>query len=329
MPVSVTSTSQRAVAVASPRAITEPPRGVNLSAFETRLSSTCRSRPASASSGSAAVDVEAELDPVLGGGRQGVLDGRGGQLGEVGRREPELEPARPRSPRRGGGPRRCALQAVVAAADDLDVLAAGGAELVLLVAEQLEEARDRGERRAQLVRDRGDERVAQALEAPVGGHLAQRPDPSDDGSVLSGDRRRVAAEDAAALGELELVLARGEIACQLLHPLAEARRLGRPVGEREQPLGDRAVQGQAELEREALQRGVREDEVAGHVGEADAVDRRVEQCPLQRARRLQLERVRRDAARGEPGGDADADERHEPETKASGSSGADQLDGGE
>ncbi len=104
-----------------------------------------------------------------------------------------------------------------------------------------------------------DEGVAQALEPSVGSHLAQRPDPSDDGSVLAGDRRRVAAEHATALGELELVLARGEIASQRVHPLAEARRLGRPVGEREQPLGDGAVQGEAELEGEALQRRVRQD----------------------------------------------------------------------
>ena len=168
------------------------------------------------------------------------------------------------------------------------------------------------ERGAQLVRDRGDECVAQTLEAPVGGHLAQRPDPPVHHSVLSPDRRRVAAEHAPALGELELVLARDGVAADLLHSFPVACRLGRPVGEREQAFRDRAVQGQAELECVLLQRSVGEQDVAGHVGEADAVDRRVEQRPLERARRLQLERVRGDAAGGEAGGDSDADEGHEP-----------------
>jgi hypothetical protein len=119
---------------------------------------------------------------------------------------------------------------------------------MLLVCKQFEEARDRGQRCAQLVRDRSDERVPQPLEAPVGGHLAQRPDPPDHGSVLPRDRRRIAAEHTPAVRELEFVLARDRVAADLLHPLAVARRLRRPVGEGEQPLRDGAVQGKLELE---------------------------------------------------------------------------------
>ena len=61
----------------------------------------------------AALDVEAELDPALSGHGQGVLDGRGRQLGEVGRREPELEQLRldlrdqEEVARRCGGGGRC------------------------------------------------------------------------------------------------------------------------------------------------------------------------------------------------------------------------------
>ena len=60
-----------------------------------------------------------------------------------------------------------------------------------------------------------------------------------------------------------------------------------------------------------MQGRVRQDDVAGRIGEADAVDRRVEQRPLQRAGRLQLARVRRDSAGRETGGHAEADERQE------------------
>ena len=91
------------------------------------------------------------------------------------------------------------------------------------------------------MRDSGHESVTEALEAVVGRHLAQRPDPADDDSVGPGHRRRVAAEDAAAFRELELVLALCKISSQLVHALLEARGLGRPVGEREEPLGHGAV----------------------------------------------------------------------------------------
>src|SRR5207253_8922013 len=89
-----------------------------------------------------------------------------------------------------------ALQAAGAAPDHAQVRAARRTETLLLVAEHLEEARHRGEWRAQLMRDRRHERVAQAVEVPVGGHLPERPDPANDGSIRSSDRRGVATEDA-------------------------------------------------------------------------------------------------------------------------------------
>src|SRR5204863_4156627 len=70
-----------------------------------------------------------------------------------------------------------ALQAHRATAGGAEVGASRQPEAVLFVAEQLEEAGDRRERRAQLVRDSGEERVAEPLEAAVGRHLLQGPDP--------------------------------------------------------------------------------------------------------------------------------------------------------
>ena len=158
------------------------------------------------------------------------------------------------------------------------------------------------------MRDRGHERVAQPLEAAVGRHFAQRPDAADEGPVGPCNRGRAAAEDAAGLAQLEFVLAGGVIVRELAHPFAEAIRLGRPVREREQALGHGAVRREAELHGDPLERGVREEHAPRGVGETDPVERRVEQRFLYRARRLQLERVGRDPARGEAGGDTHADE---------------------
>ena len=181
-------------------------------------------------------------------------------------------------------------------------------EAVLLVAQQLEEAGDRGERRSQLVGDRGHEGVAQPLEAAVGRHLAQRPDPADEGSVGPGTgvvepRKTRPVSLSSNSSSLAVVIVR-----ELAHPFAEATRLGRPVGEREQSLGHGAVRRQPELQRDLLERRVCEEQPSGSVGEADAVERRVEQCPLHRARLLQLERIGRNATRGVAGGEADSDE---------------------
>ena len=82
----------------------------------------------------------------------------------------------------------------------------------------------------------------------------------------------------------------------VLHAPPVALGLRHPVGDRKQPLRHGAVHGHAELHAEPSQWSVRDQDVSVRVGEADAVDRRVEQCLLQRARRLQLECVRRDAA---------------------------------
>src|SRR4029077_20609598 len=92
----------------------------------------------------AAFDVEAELDPVLCGSGAGILHRRGRQLGEVGRRGPKLEPLS-LDLRNQEEVLDDAAETIVAATDDVDVSAACRAELMLLVCEQLEEARDRGE----------------------------------------------------------------------------------------------------------------------------------------------------------------------------------------
>ena len=176
------------------------------------------------------------------------------------------------------------IQPLGAPANHVEVLAASLVEPFLLVLHHLEEARDRRERRAELVRHRGDERVAHPVELPVRGDLSQCPDASAETAVRAGNRCRIATEHSAGVGHLELVdrCIAGRVP-ELEHPGPVALRLDDRVGDREEPLGHRANMRHSELDRQSPQRLVRDEDRAVRVSEADSVQRRVDERRLERS----------------------------------------------
>ena len=76
----------------------------------------------------------------------------------------------------------------------------------LLVEEDLGEPEDPGQRRAQLVGDGRDQILARAFGRPLGRHLAQHEDATDDRSEGVAHGRGVALQDPAGPHQLELVL---------------------------------------------------------------------------------------------------------------------------
>jgi len=161
-----------------------------------------------------------------------------------------------------------------------------------------------------LVREGRDKRIAHAVELAVGRHLPQRPDASDEQAVRAVHRRGVAAEAAAGAGELELVARLGFDGCrELLHPLPVPLGLRQPLGDRKQPLGDGAVLRHAELDAQAPHRRVRDEELSVGIGEADAVEGRVDERGLQRREGALRPFARAQSLSDEAGADAQDDER--------------------
>ncbi len=225
---------------------------------------------------------DVDRDVLLGCGRTHGLGRARREVDHVDRRERAARSASPRSAPRAADPRRARAAGSCSCRITSRYWRPGRAEARLLVLHHLEEARDRGERRAQLVRHRRDERVAHPVELAVGRHLAQRPHPALEAAGRLRDGARVPAEDAARACDLELVgrgLAR--LVRELEHALAVALRLGDRVREREQALGNGAVIRHPELADELPKRPVRDEDVPVRVREADAVERRVDQRGLQ------------------------------------------------
>ena len=148
----------------------------------------------------------------------------------------------------------------------------------VVVHQQLREAEHARERRAQLVRDGGDELGLEPRGVALGGDLADHDDAADQlaGGVVHG--ARVALEGPADIGELEVVPRRAVgIGGDRLHGGEVGRRVGEAVGDG-RALLQRGVLGDSEdLRREVLDHGVREQRAALEVDQADAVDACVEQ----------------------------------------------------
>ena len=264
--------------------------------------------------GRSAVELEAEVDFALGRARPRRLDRGRRDVVEADVGEHELEPVR-LDLRDEQQILDEPLEPVGAAADHVEVHPARLAEARLLVAEHLEKAGDGRQRRAQLVRHGGDERVAEPVELTVRRDLAERPDPSAEAAVRVRDRRGVAAEDAAAALELELVLARlHRMLRDVAHPDPVALGLGRARRNREQPLADGSFRGHPELDAEPAQRRVRDQQIPRRVRQAHAVLRRVDERRLKR----ELRPVRPLALAHPPADDARADG-EERRTRRSGS----------
>src|SRR5581483_11835474 len=206
------------------------------------------------------VDRDLDADAPVGGGRPRRLGRALGDVAEVDRSEGELD-----APRLDLRDEQQILdervQAVGAAPDDVEVPLPGVAERVLLVEQHLEEARDRRERRPQLVRDRGDERVAHAVELAVRRHLAKRPDAPPEAGLGFGHGRRVAAEDAPGAGDLELVGRRlTRRARDLEHAPPVPLGLRDRVRDREQAVRHGPLEGHTQLGDETAQRLVRDED---------------------------------------------------------------------
>ena len=170
------------------------------------------------------------------------------------------------------------LQPLRAAVDDREEALLLVGELArLALPDHLEEAHHRGQRRAELVRDGGDEVVLQPVELALLRHLAQGPDAAEEPAAIVANGRGEALERAAADRVLELVerLVVG-IRAQPLHRGVVPVAVLDPVLDGEQPVDDGALEAHPELARQVEHRPVRELHVAVGVREQDPVDRRVE-----------------------------------------------------
>ena len=157
--------ARRAVVRRATRTSTRPPCGVNLIAFETRLSKSWASRARSPSRSARSPASSSSSIPFSAAcGRRG-LDASARDRAEVDRARGRARACRPRSARRRAGRRRAAAGGRSCARRRArNCCCSSVSSPASLVEDELEVAEDRGERRAQLVRDERDELVLQAVE---------------------------------------------------------------------------------------------------------------------------------------------------------------------
>ena len=163
------------------------------------------------------------------------------------------------------------------AVDRLEV-AAARLRVELPMDEQLGEAEDACERRAQLMRDSREKLGLHALGLPLGGDLPQRRDPSEQLAPCVAGRRREDLEAATRLRELELVDA------LVLGIVGDERRvraeLVRPCEQGGRDLDAFRASGllrhAPNAPNEAIVGGVGQDRSASKIRQLDAVDGRIE-----------------------------------------------------
>ena len=277
--------------------VTAPPAGEYLIALESRLAITwpMRLRSPTIASGSSGVSNSSWW---LRGLRREELDLVLEQLAELERLERERE-----------APGLDLLhveevvdqgrQALRLAVDRLQV-AASGVVVEVVMHEQLGEAEHARERRAQLVRDGGDELGLEPRGIALGRDLAHDDDAADQlaGRVVHG--ARVALERAPDVGELEVVAGRAfGIGGDRLHGGEVRGGVGQAVGDRRSLLQRRVLGNAEDLSRQVLDHRVREQRAALEVDQADAVDARIEQgaVDVDEALERDLVRLHRDLVR--------------------------------
>ena len=198
MPVS--SISRSAVSPSAfRRTSTRPPFGVNLSAFETRLSSICASRAAIAVELPDAADVCGQHDPLRVRDRRGGLDALVHDQTEIDGLALDRELARLDL----GEEEQVAHeleQPLRVPLDDLEVAPAPGLGRLEVLEQQLDVAADRGQRRAQLVGDERDELVLEPVE--LAEPVVLLGEEALDGLGFRTGRALGVEQPAAFLGEL-------------------------------------------------------------------------------------------------------------------------------
>ncbi len=144
--------------------------------------------------------------------------------------------------------------------------------------EQLDEAEDAGERRAQLVRDGRDELGLDPCSGAFGGDLADHDHAADEIAGGVAHRPGVPLERAADSAQLELVLGRAVgVVRDRLHRGEVRGRVDEAVGDRRTLIQGGGLGNAEQLNGKALDDRVGEQRTALQVDQADAVDAGVEQ----------------------------------------------------
>src|SRR4051794_39773044 len=207
IPVSLTSSTARSSSHVS-RTTTRPPSGVNLIAFETRLSSAWARRSRSPRTSGTSVDSSVSSTPpsAARGAAASTYSRERGEV-DVAFLEAQLASLDPGDEKQVADEPQQAPRVAVDDDEDVGALTRGRVVAVAfgVVAEQLEVADDGRQGRAQLVRDERGELVLHARRLAPRGHVAQHDDPPVQAHLDLLEPGDVAREDPPGAGVADLV----------------------------------------------------------------------------------------------------------------------------